>query len=358
MKFRINEKYKRKTINKPFVEFHFDFENGIAKGYIAYPTSEEIEKNTVIDDAERERKQVLHKNFQIPDDYKSITFEDLNTYIFPKFYSIEKLKLHDEKYWNMVFMGMFQSEILKASKEVIEYIEKTPNIKMKIKNVSVVHPISEYDKLITIDCINEANYHTDEPPYDTYLLDKNNNLIAHFQNNEPFNVEVMDDGKLFAVILDSDEHELYKVNKDNSYTLLNTYEEIEFGAEDNTYAVKKNGLWGFIDIDGNEIISPQYTQYHSFDNGFACVRNQDRKWGVINKENKIIVPLEYDHPCPIYGNYIVLEKEFCYHNVYNTKGKLVFKGEKYQKIFNLGNDCILVENRDTREFEIVRLEEC
>lgn len=228
---------------------------------------------------------------------------------------------------------------------------------MKIKNAVMVHPICEYNKLIVIECTNEANYHTDKPPYDVYLLDKNNNLIAHFQNNEPFGIEAMDDGKLFAVDLKDNEYSLYKVNKDNSYALLNTYEKIEFGAEDNTYAVKKNGLWGFIDIDGNEIISPQYTEYHSFCNGLACVRNRDRKWGVIDKENKIIVPLEYDYPKDyhIHGNYIVLNKEFCYYDVYDTNGRLVFQGEKYQKIFNLGNGCILVKNLNTKEFEIVRL---
>lgn len=227
---------------------------------------------------------------------------------------------------------------------------------MKIKNVAIVHPIHKCHKLIVIDCINEANYHTDKPPYDIYLLDKSNNLIAHFENNEPFSVEVMDGGKLFALNLKENEYKLYKIKKDNSYTLLNTYEKIEFGEENNTYAVKKNGLWGFINNKGEEIISPQYAKYCSLCNDLAYVRNQAGKWGVINKENKIIVPFEYEHPQEyhIHSNYMVLEKADCY-DVYNAKGKIVFKGEKYQKIFNLGNGCILVENRNAKEFEIVRL---
>lgn len=229
---------------------------------------------------------------------------------------------------------------------------------MNIKNAAIVHPICEYNKLIVIECINEANYHTDKPPYDIYLLDKSNNLIAHFQHNEPFSVEALDTGNLFVLKLYNNDHKLYKVNENNTYSLLNTYEDIEFGIENGTYAVKRNDLWGFIDKNGKEIIPAQYINYSSFCNGFAFVRNKKRKWGAINKKNEIIIPFEYCRRSYFCRGYAVLKKEdLSSYDVYDTKGRLVFEGKKHQKIFNLGNGCILAENKNTKEFEIVSLEE-
>lgn len=117
MTLKIYPKNKCRTIGEPFVEFDFDFENGIAKGYIAYPTLEEIEKNIAIDDAERKREEILCKKFQIPENYKSIKFEGLHTYIFPKFYSIENLKQHDKEYWSIVFESIFKNEIVQVLKK-------------------------------------------------------------------------------------------------------------------------------------------------------------------------------------------------------------------------------------------------
>lgn len=126
MSLKIYPKNKCRAIGKPFVEFDFDFENGIAKGYIAYPALEEIKKNIIINDAERKREEILCKSFQIPEDYKSITFESLDTYIFPKFYSIENLKQHDKEYWSMVFESIFKNEIVQGLKKAAEYIETAP----------------------------------------------------------------------------------------------------------------------------------------------------------------------------------------------------------------------------------------
>lgn len=126
MSLKIYPKNECRTIGEPFVEFDFDFENGIAKGYIAYPATEEIKKNIIIDDAERKREEILCKKFQIPEDYKSITFEGCKTYVFPKFYSIENLKQHDKEYWSMVFRSIFNQEIMQGLKEATEYIAKAP----------------------------------------------------------------------------------------------------------------------------------------------------------------------------------------------------------------------------------------
>jgi len=55
----------------------------------------------------------------------------------------------------------------------------------------------------------------------------------------------------------------------------------------------EGGLWGFVDIYGNEIVKPQYDYVNSFDYGFANVI-KNCKTGVINNKGEIIIPLCYD----------------------------------------------------------------
>ena len=67
------------------------------------------------------------------------------------------------------------------------------------------------------------------------------------------------------------------------------------------------GMWGWIDLEGNEVISPQYVYAMSFYNGQAIVCKgswtiddcnrywcNDEAWGVIDKTGKEIVPCGYD----------------------------------------------------------------
>lgn len=53
-----------------------------------------------------------------------------------------------------------------------------------------------------------------------------------------------------------------------------------------------NGLWGFVDLEGNIVIEPQYELAKSFANGVAAVC-AGGKWGYINKQNEIVVDCIY-----------------------------------------------------------------
>ena len=50
----------------------------------------------------------------------------------------------------------------------------------------------------------------------------------------------------------------------------------------------------FIDKAGAVIIPPKYKQAHSFKSGLAAVR-LDQKWGFIDRNDKIIIPFDYDY---------------------------------------------------------------
>lgn len=67
------------------------------------------------------------------------------------------------------------------------------------------------------------------------------------------------------------------------------------------------GIWGWIDLNGNEVITPKYVYAMSFFGEYAIVCKGDwsidgkgeywchnEQWGVIDKNENEIVPLEYD----------------------------------------------------------------
>ena len=53
------------------------------------------------------------------------------------------------------------------------------------------------------------------------------------------------------------------------------------------------GTWGFINTDGQIVISPQYERVLGFSEGIAGVK-KDGRWGFIDVNGAIIVPCEYD----------------------------------------------------------------
>lgn len=57
-------------------------------------------------------------------------------------------------------------------------------------------------------------------------------------------------------------------------------------------AVKRDGLWGYIDASGNEVIKPAYTHVGWFREGLAVVEVGEYK-GYINREGEWVIPPRY-----------------------------------------------------------------
>jgi hypothetical protein len=209
---------------------------------------------------------------------------------------------------------------------------------MNIKNIQVVFPISEANSLAQVECVHE-DLKTGYRKYEIFFIDRNNQIVAVFENAESFSVEQLVNNKhLFDVMIDFDDHEKHQIIRieNGKQILLNTYDDIEHGEEDGTFAVQKEGLWGFIDTDGNEIITPQYEDYDSFNDGIAIVR-KNRKRGYINKLGQNITPLKYWHCHYFYGD-IAVAKNFDHTSeVIDKSGKVLLKGKPYREIFNIGN---------------------
>ena len=70
----------------------------------------------------------------------------------------------------------------------------------------------------------------------------------------------------------------------NAWPFLNGYAKV-YSAE--------NGLYGYIDKTGKEVIPCMYRNTGEFTDGLAWVMN-DGKYGYINDKNELVIPMEYD----------------------------------------------------------------
>lgn len=167
---------------------------------------------------------------------------------------------------------------------------------MKFKNVECVSPIDENNELAQINCHDE-NFKNHE----SYFLNKNMEIAAHFKSPEPFWAEQLSEKSENLFVLDDISYDNIKHNykiirvENDRQDIIYTCQDFESGVEDGCFAVKNDNLWGYINDDGIEIIKPQYADYCSFASNLAAVK-KDGKWGFINKSNETIIPFEYDIP--------------------------------------------------------------
>lgn len=58
--------------------------------------------------------------------------------------------------------------------------------------------------------------------------------------------------------------------------------------------VRSGTLSGFADCDGKQVIPPQFAQAEIFSEGFSAVKNEEGKWGYINKDGELVIPYHYE----------------------------------------------------------------
>ena len=89
------------------------------------------------------------------------------------------------------------------------------------------------------------------------------------------------------------------------------------------YIPKQNGKWGYIDMTGTFIISPQFDAAGSFSEGLAPVK-RDGKWGFIDKNGNFIIKPQYDDASCFIENlaYVKIDGKYGYIDKY---GKFFIK---------------------------------
>lgn len=69
------------------------------------------------------------------------------------------------------------------------------------------------------------------------------------------------------------------------------YDEIGSFSE-GRLAVRRNGLWGFVNADGLEVIPCRFREVQNFSEGLAAAR-LGSGWGIINKQGRIVIDFQY-----------------------------------------------------------------
>ena len=64
-------------------------------------------------------------------------------------------------------------------------------------------------------------------------------------------------------------------------------------------AVAINGQWGFIDHKGNFILKPKFEDASSFSENLAAVKING-KWGFVNQKGKFLIPPQFDNALPFH----------------------------------------------------------
>lgn len=104
---------------------------------------------------------------------------------------------------------------------------------------------------------------------------------------------------------DENKNLLEKLQNENMDEVLSKY-DCHSPFVEGMAMVGKSGLWGFIDLSGEEVISIKYGEVRSFSEGLACAMDYD-KWGFIDKTGKEVIPLQYDHVHPFKGGIASVE---------------------------------------------------
>ncbi len=120
---------------------------------------------------------------------------------------------------------------------------------------------------------------------------------------------------------------------ENNYTTINMS---EFANVDNfaeglcAVQDKTTDRWGFVDINKNWVISPQYKSASYFKNGVCAVNTVDGETVLINHKGDIVFKAGYDNN--ITSETFFLEKHGKYNIIFENTGRVVLLDENYNCI--------------------------
>ena len=83
------------------------------------------------------------------------------------------------------------------------------------------------------------------------------------------------------------------INQSTTVIVPIIYESVCLHDSNGFAKVKRNNLWGFVNLMGEEIIPPIYdaTEFFREDLVKVCLHS---KWGFVDSNGKVIIPLQYD----------------------------------------------------------------
>ena len=187
-------------------------------------------------------------------------------------------------------------------------------------------PVKDCDKhfieVQTIVTDYSNNYRNTTRYYTAY--DKDGNIIV---NNCGKMKHIIRDGKCYFIIrfyesefLGSESVKSAIICSDDNFQVNNKYTLFkEIG--NNKYLVRKNGLYGIIDIDENEIVPIKYDLLEQMNNGIYKTK-MNGAYGVISMDGDIILPCENDKIKKLGNLYYQVKKDNKW-GIISSEGKII-----------------------------------
>ena len=175
-----------------------------------------------------------------------------------------------------------------------------------------------------------------EPMYQEMIIivDKSKDVfLCTYDINE-------EDGSYKTKVINKDGQEIF-----TEYDKVEALENYDIAGnvwyEKNALKVQKNGLWGLIDLSGNELLSPTYndiTTIKGIEN--SLIIEKDGQVGLINNKGNIVLNPEYQEITSFdnkYENGYITKNSEGKYGIASTTGKQVLEN-KYDKIENTYNE--------------------
>lgn len=123
-----------------------------------------------------------------------------------------------------------------------------------------------------------------------------------------------------------------------------------FKQKQNLYPIIENGLWGYINSFGEEIITPQFRSAGQFSEGLASVRLQGT-YGFIDKHGSFVIKPKYDMAYSFVNG---LAKVYINSKPYliDKKGKKLFE-HNYAEIFNTNEKNLLITRNKNDKYGLI-----
>jgi len=221
-------------------------------------------------------------------------------YPFSEYFNQAKLKFDDLNYAEFTQKGTLG--------KYLEFIQKFPSsshsghAEDKVYDMSTINnTLEEYHAFLKSFPMNRNAGLAWKKIYQLYMTDFSENRIEEFRTNFPEYPYVS---------------ELELDVKNSKLQLL---------------PFNRGGSFGFMDYDGNIIISPEYEQAADFHEGLALVV-KDGKYGFIDKGNKLVVPFLYSSASDFEKGRSVVQFEDKY-GMIDRSGKVIFPFAQRDSLF-------------------------
>lgn len=138
------------------------------------------------------------------------------------------------------------------------------------------------------------------------------------------------------------EGDLYGFKKGEKVIIEPQYEQVQYRFSDGLAGAKKDGKWGFINIDNEVVIDFQYEHVSMFEKGKAIVAKEKQKKGIINKQNEVLLAFDYRAIYKINKNSFAVMRDSLWQFL-NADDYQPINDYKYEDFYNFYNGNILVQ---------------